>query len=89
MLTAGCVYYEFAPLARQASDWPPTATAGISTGHILIIAEKMCFKADAFTHTMTSYLRKRERESGIAEEEGGRGLKEVLMSIIGSARGSL
>ena len=51
----------------------------------------MYFKADAFTHTMTSYMRKRERErnGGMAEEEGGRGLKEVLMSIVGSRRGSL
>ena len=46
----------------------------------------MCFKADAFTHMMTSYMRKRERVSEMAEEEGGRGIKEVLMSIVGSGR---
>ena len=31
----------------------------------------MCFKADAFTHTMTSYIRKRGRE----QNGGGKGRK--------------
>ena len=49
----------------------------------------MCFKADAFTHTMTSYVRKKERErngggggrkrddSGIDEHRGQRKRIEV------------
>ena len=47
----------------------------------------MCFKANAFTHTMTSYSG-RGRVSGIAEEECEGGIKRVLMSIGGSGRGS-
>ena len=48
----------------------------------------MCFKADAFTHTMRVICRS-EKESGSVEEEGGSRIGKVLMSIVGSGRGSL
>ena len=39
-------------------------------------------------HSYDDELYAEERESGMAEEEGGRGTKEILMSIVGSGRGS-
>ena len=40
-------------------------------------------------HSYDDELYAEERESGKAEEEGGGGIKGILMSIVGSGRGSL
>ena len=40
-------------------------------------------------HSYDDELYAGERESVMAEEEGGINIKEVLMSIVGSGRGSL
>ena len=87
-LIAGCVYYEFATHTRQASDcgpWRPLPAYRLGTFEKR--RNMMCFKANAFTHTMTSYSG-RGIVSGLAEEECEGGIKRVLMSIGGSGRGS-
>ena len=61
----------------------------MTTGHIRIIAESDVLQGRCF-HSYDDELYAKERERAeIAEEEGGRGIKEVLMSIVGSGRGSL
>ena len=40
-------------------------------------------------HSYDDELYAEERESGMVEEEGGKGTKVVLMSIVGSGEGSL
>ena len=67
----------------------PDGHGGISTGHIRIVAESDVLQGRCFYSYDTSYMRKREKESGLAKEEGGRRTKEDLMSIVGSGRGSL
>ena len=65
---AACTMTSRYPRDKQATPWRPLPAWRLGTFREL--RKVMCFKADAFTHTMTSYMRKREskRNGG----EGGR-----------------
>ena len=61
-----------------------------NTGHILIVAESDVLQGRCFhSYDDELYAEVRERESGMAEEEGGSRIREDSMSIVGSGRGSL
>ena len=58
-LTAGCVHYGIATHARQASCGPWRPLPAYQLGARYLQRNYWCFKATAFTHTMTREGRKR------------------------------